>query len=43
MHGDFEQIWKRQAPKNDEDPSKTILEILNMEPISSRKHEMEFW
>ena len=37
----LETIWKRGAPENDDDPSKQILEILNMGPISSRKHDME--
>ena len=41
MHGDFEQIWKRWAPTNNEDPSKQIPEILNMGPTSTRKHEMK--
>ena len=27
------QIWKRRAPKNDEDPSKNFLKILDMGPI----------
>ena len=39
----WEQIWKRPGPKNDEDPSNKILKILNMGPISTRKHEMEMW
>ena len=29
------QIWKRRAPKNDEDPSKNFLKILDMGPIST--------
>ena len=29
------QIWKRRAPKHDEDPSKNFLKILNMGPIST--------
>ena len=36
--GNFEfldQIWKRRAPNNDEDPSKQISEILDMGSISS--------
>ena len=37
----FWKLWKRQAPKNPNDPSKEILRILDMESISSRKHEME--
>ena len=28
------QIWKRRAPKNDEDPSKNFLKILDVGPIS---------
>ena len=36
------QIWKRQAPKNDEDPSNQIFKILNMGPISIKKHEWIF-
>ena len=36
------QIWKRRAPKNDEDPSKNFLEILNIGPISIKKHEWIF-
>ena len=39
--GSFIFCWNRPAPKNDEDPSKKLLEILDMEPISSRKHEMK--
>ena len=31
----LEQIWKRWAPKDDEDPSNNISQILNMGPISS--------
>ena len=35
----FCQFWKRQAPTNDEDPSNKIFKILNMGPISIKKHE----
>ena len=31
----FYQIWKRQSPNNDEDPSKKFLKSLDMEPIST--------
>ena len=34
--------WKRRKPHNDEDPSNTILDILDMGPISTRKHEWNF-
>ena len=36
------QIWKRRAPKHDEDPSKNFLEIMDMGPISIKKHEWIF-
>ena len=36
------KIWKRLVPKNDEDPSNTILNILDMGSISTRKHEWIF-
>ena len=36
------QFWKRQAPKNPEDPSNEIFKILNMGPISIKKHEWIF-
>ena len=38
------KCWKRQAPENDEDQSKKskkILKILDMWPISTRKHEWD--
>jgi hypothetical protein len=28
------QIWKRRAPKNDEDPSNQIPKIMDVRPIS---------
>ena len=34
----LDQIWKRQAPKNGEDPSKKILKILDMGSVSTSKH-----
>ena len=36
------KCWKRRAPKNDEDPSKNFLKILNMRSISIKKHEWFF-
>ena len=30
---------EKAGPKNDEDPSKHFLKILDMRPISTRKHE----
>ena len=39
----LDQIWKRRAPENDEDPRKQIWEILNMRSISIKKHKMETW
>ena len=36
------KCWKRRVPKNDEDLFKQILEILDMGPISTRKHEWNF-
>ena len=42
---DFEnncQGWKRRAPINDEDPSNKISKIMDMGPISTRKHEWNF-
>ena len=38
----LEQVWKRRAPTNDEDPFNAILEILYMGQIFSRKHEISF-
>ena len=38
----FWHFWKRRGPKKDEDPSKQILKILDMRPISTRKHERDF-
>ncbi len=32
---------KRRGPTNDEDPFKEILKIVNMEPISTKKHEID--
>ena len=37
----LEQIGKRQAPENDEDPSKQISKILDIGSISTRKYEMK--
>ena len=39
----FDQIWKTRAPNNDQDPSNKILEILDMEAISSWKDGITFW
>ena len=39
----LDPIWKRWAPKHDEDPPKKFLEILDPGSISARKHEMEIW
>ena len=35
-------FWKRRAPTNYEDPSKHILNILDMRSMSTRKHEWHF-
>ena len=44
------KLWKfvkmnsrRRGPENDEDPRKQISKILNLNFISIKKHEMEFW
>ena len=37
------QFSKRRAPNNPDDPFNKTLEILDMVPISIKKHEMEFW
>ena len=37
------KFWKRRVLENPWDPSYQFLKILNMEPISSNKHEMEVW
>ena len=44
QHSEFPKIkiWKRRAPKNDEDPSELNLEILNMGSISPRKGHEHF-
>ena len=42
-HAGFGQIWKRLASDNDEDPPNKILGILNMGPISTRKHATKIW
>lgn len=39
----FFEIVNRQAPKNDEDSSHKLLKILDMGPISTKRHEMDFW
>ena len=39
----FDQSWKRQGPKNDEDPFKRIADILDMGSISTNKHEIAIW
>ena len=36
------QVSKRWAPKRDEDPFKKTFEILNMGPVSIKKHEWMF-
>ena len=36
------EFWKRWAPKNDEDPSNKISKIMDMRPISIKKHEWKF-
>ena len=36
-------LWKRRAPKNDEDLSKEFLDILDMISISIKKHDMGIW
>ena len=36
------QLWKRRAPKNDEDPSNQIFKIMDMGPISIKKNEWIF-
>ena len=33
----------QMGAEHDEGPSKSILKILDMEPTSTRKHEMESW
>ena len=38
----FCEFWKRQAPRNDEDPSNKISKIIDMKPISIKKHEWYF-
>ena len=36
----FRETWKRRAPTNNDNLSKSLSEILNRRSISSRKHEM---
>ena len=36
------ECWKRPAPKNDEGPCETCLEISDMRSLSTRKHEWDF-
>ena len=38
----WDQIWKRRAPKNDEDRFNEISKIMDMGPISIKKHEWMF-
>ena len=38
----LDQIWKRQAPQNDDDPLNKILEILDMESISINNMKWTF-
>ena len=37
----FYRLWKRRAPKNDEDPLNTILNIFDMGSISTKTREMK--
>ena len=39
----FEHFWKRRGPTNHEDAFLTFLNILNMGPISTKRHEMDVW
>ena len=38
----FCQFWKRRAQRNDEDPFNKIFKIMDMRPISIKKHEWNF-
>ena len=39
----FYQILRRWAPENDEDPRKQIFEILDMNFIAIKKHDIGIW
>ena len=38
----FCQFWIRRAPKNDEDPFNIVSKIMDMRPVSIKKHEWNF-
>ena len=40
--GHFEK-WKRRVPKHPGDPFDKFLKILQIGPISFKKHEIETW